>query len=76
VASRCVDSAPTTSKRSVTKVEARAAVAGYIDRYNPVRRHSSCQMKSPIGYEASLAVRAADNVTGGEGGMKPASKIA
>jgi transposase InsO family protein len=37
--------------------QARTAVAGYIDRYNRVRRHSSCQMNSPIDYETILAGR-------------------
>jgi hypothetical protein len=46
-----------------TKVEARAAVAGYIDRYNRVRRHSSCEMKPPIDYEAILAARAVETDT-------------
>ena len=49
-----------------TKVQARAAVAAYIDRYNRTRRHSSCQMNSPIDYEAILVTRAAHNVTDGE----------
>ena len=35
------------------------AVAGYIDRYNRTRRHSSCEMHSPIEYEAILAARGA-----------------
>ena len=43
--------------RFATKAEARTAVAGYIDRYNRIRRHSSCQMNSPIDYEAILAAR-------------------
>jgi putative transposase len=30
-----------------SRAEARAAVAGYIDRYNRTRRHSSCEMTSP-----------------------------
>jgi transposase InsO family protein len=33
--------------RFATKAEARRAVARYIDRYNRIRRHSSCEMKSP-----------------------------
>jgi transposase InsO family protein len=44
--------------RFATKAEARRAVAGYIDRYNRTRRHSSCEMRSPIQYEAILAERA------------------
>jgi transposase InsO family protein len=43
-----------------TKTAARAAVAGYIDRYNRIRRHNSCEMKSPIEFEAILATRTAD----------------
>ena len=49
-----------------TKAEARAAVAGYIDRYNRVRRHSSCEMHSPIDYETILAARAVETLTDGE----------
>jgi transposase InsO family protein len=45
--------------RFATKAEARRAVAGYIDRYNRTRRHSSCDMRSPIQYEAALAEQAA-----------------
>jgi len=43
--------------RFATKAEARRVVAGYIDRYNRTRRHSSCEMKSPVDYEAILAAR-------------------
>ncbi len=46
-------------RRFATKAEARWTVAGYIDRYNRIRRHSSCEMKSPVDYEAILAARAA-----------------
>jgi transposase InsO family protein len=53
-------------RRFATKAEARAAVAGYIDRYNRTRRHSSCEMKPPIEFEAILAARAAETVTDGE----------
>jgi putative transposase len=49
-----------------TRAEARQAVAGYIDRYNRIRRHSSCEMNSPIEFEAILAARAAETVTDGE----------
>jgi putative transposase len=45
--------------RFATKAEARRAVARYIDVYNTTRRHSSCQMLSPVTYEALLAQRAA-----------------
>jgi len=47
-------------KRFATKVEARREVATFIDRYNTTRRHSSCEMKSPINYEAILAQRDAE----------------
>lgn len=42
-----------------TKAQARKEVAAFIDRYNRTRRHSWCEMKSPIDYEAVLAARAA-----------------
>jgi Integrase core domain len=45
--------------RFATKTEARRAVAGHIDRYNRTHRHSRCEMKSPMAYEAILAERAA-----------------
>ncbi|MDQ4132147.1 MAG: integrase core domain-containing protein [Actinomycetota bacterium] len=51
--------------RFATKAEARRAVAGYIDRYNRIRRHSSCQMKSPVDYEAILAAGRNDRVIRG-----------
>ncbi|HZT64660.1 MAG TPA: integrase core domain-containing protein [Acidimicrobiales bacterium] len=38
-----------------TKLEARRAVAAFIDRYNRVRRHSSIGMISPMQFEAALA---------------------
>ena len=47
--------------RFATKAEARQAVARYIDRYNRIRRHSSCEMKSPVDYEAILAARVAQD---------------
>jgi transposase InsO family protein len=53
-------------RRFATKAEARVAVAGYIDRYNRLRRHSTCEMKSPIEFEAILATRATETVTDGE----------
>ncbi len=34
-----------------TKDQARARVAAWIDEYNRDRRHSACQMRSPIDYE-------------------------
>jgi putative transposase len=53
-------------RRFTPKVAARVAVAGYIDRYNRIRRHSTCEMKSPIEFEAILAARATETVTEGE----------
>lgn len=46
-------------RRFAARAEARRAVADYIDRYNRVGRHSSCEMKPPIEYETVLAARAA-----------------
>jgi putative transposase len=40
-----------------TKHQARREVAGFIDRYNRVRRHSTCEMRSPVDYEHLLAAR-------------------
>jgi putative transposase len=42
-----------------TKVDARRAVARFIDAYNHRRRHSSCEMMPPVAYEQLLAERAA-----------------
>lgn len=44
-----------------TKAQARSEVAGFIDRYNHRRRHSSCEMKPPVVYEQILADRAAQD---------------
>jgi transposase InsO family protein len=41
-----------------TKDQARTQVAGFIDRYNHQRRHSSCEMLTPVAYEQVLADRA------------------
>ena len=49
-----------------TKQTARSEVARFIDWYNRVRRHSSCEMKSPIEFEAILAARAVETVLVGE----------
>jgi putative transposase len=46
--------------RFVTKDQARRDVARFIDVYNHRRRHSSCEMLSPVAHEAVLAARAAD----------------
>ncbi len=43
-----------------TKDQARRAVATFIDAYNHRRRHSSCEMLSPVAYEAVLAQRATE----------------
>jgi putative transposase len=46
--------------RFATKDQARRAVARFIDAYNHTRRHSSCEMKTPVAYEQLLAERAAE----------------
>ena len=43
-----------------TKQAARREVAWFIDWYNRTRRHSSCEMKPPVEFEAILAARAAE----------------
>jgi len=43
-----------------SKDAARRQIAGYIDRYNHRRRHSSAGMLAPVAYEAILAARAAE----------------
>jgi putative transposase len=45
-----------------TKQDARREVARFIDWYNRVRRHSSCEMKPPLEFEAILAARVAETV--------------
>jgi putative transposase len=47
-------------RRFATKVEARREVARFIDCYNTTRRHSGCEMLSPVAYEGLLAERAAE----------------
>jgi transposase InsO family protein len=47
-------------RRFATKAQARREVANWIDRYNRHRRHSSCEMRSPVDYELLLAARVAD----------------
>jgi transposase InsO family protein len=49
-------------KTFATKTQARRELAAYIDRYNRLRRHSSCEMKPPVDYEAALAARSAGEV--------------
>jgi transposase InsO family protein len=46
-----------------TKEQARREVAGFIDRYNSRRRHSSCEMMTPVAYEQVLADRPGDQST-------------
>jgi transposase InsO family protein len=46
-------------QRFATKAEARREAARFIDRYNTTRRHSSCEMRSPVDYEQLIATRAA-----------------
>jgi transposase InsO family protein len=53
-------------RRFATKVEARAAVAGYIDRHSRIRRHSSCEMRPPLEFEAILAARKAETTSAEE----------
>ena len=48
-------------RRFDTKQDARREVARFIDWYNRTRRHSSCEMKPPIEFEAILAARVADD---------------
>ena len=48
------------TRRFATKAEARREVARFIDWYNRIRRHSSCEMKPPITFEAILAARPAE----------------
>ncbi|MGH9230838.1 MAG: IS3 family transposase [Acidimicrobiales bacterium] len=43
-----------------TKDQARREVAAFIDAYNHRRRHSSCEMLSPVAYEQMLDERAAE----------------
>jgi putative transposase len=38
-----------------TKAQARTKVAAWIEDYNHRRRHSACQMMSPVDYEEALA---------------------
>ena len=47
-------------RRFATKTQARSEIAGFIDRYNHRRRHSSCEMQPPVIYEQILADRADD----------------
>ena len=53
-------------KHFATKADARREVARFIDRYNTIRRHSACERKSPVDYEAILAARAAGTMPAAE----------
>ena len=53
-------------RRFDTKAEARRELASFIDRYNRLRRHSSCAMRSPVDYEALLAAQALQEATEAE----------
>jgi hypothetical protein len=50
-------------RRFETKQDARREVAWFIDWYNRVRRHSSCEMKPPIEFEAILAAKTLETLT-------------
>jgi putative transposase len=43
-----------------TKQAARREITRFIDWYNRIRRHSSCEMKAPVAFEVILAARAAE----------------
>jgi len=47
-------------KHFETKDQARREVARFIDAYNHRRRHSSCEMLTPVAYEQVVAERAAE----------------
>jgi transposase InsO family protein len=53
-------------RRFETKQDARREVAWFIDWYNRVRRHSSCEMKPPIEFEAILAAKTLETLTENE----------
>jgi putative transposase len=42
-----------------TKAQAKVRVSAWIEDYNTNRRHSACQMMSPVNYEKALAARKA-----------------
>jgi putative transposase len=46
--------------RFATREQARRAVAGWIDEYNTVRRHSTNNMLSPLDYERTQAQATAE----------------
>jgi transposase InsO family protein len=45
--------------RFTSRTQARRAVAGWIDEYNRIRRHSTSQMLAPITFELAQAAKAA-----------------
>jgi putative transposase len=47
-------------RQFATKDQARREVAAVIDRYNRLRRHSTCEMRPPVDYEQLLAARAVE----------------
>jgi transposase InsO family protein len=46
-----------------TKAQARARIAAWIDEYNRDRRHSSCDMRSPINQEIAMREQANTKAT-------------
>ena len=56
-------------RRFATKDQARQEVAAFIDRYNTARRHSTCEMRSPVQFEAILAARATQDAATAEPGQ-------
>jgi putative transposase len=49
-------------RQFATKHQARREVATFIDRYNRTRRHSTCEMRSPVDYEQLLDARTIEQV--------------
>jgi putative transposase len=46
-------------ERFATRAQARIRVAASIEEYNHHRRHSACQMMSPVAYELMLGAKEA-----------------
>ena len=63
-------------RRFATKAEARREVARFIDWYNRARRHSSCEGKSPVDYEASPGRKSSQSRRRGRRGVKPSPTMA
>jgi putative transposase len=53
-------------RRFATNDQAQREVARFIDAYNHRRRHSSCEMLTPVAYEQLLAERAAETTEPGQ----------